>query len=603
MRNVSRKLLHSILVMSMATGFVACSDDKDDDTGAPTKTGAGDQAAQSLTLTQAVVADARFSTLRTALNAAGLLSVLDSGEFTVFAPTNEAFAKIPSDQLQALLADKEALTKVLLYHVVAGSVPASEVLAKPSLDSANVGLSLKVSTRDQGAFINDSRILQTDIKTKNGIIHVIDTVLLPPAGDAATPDPTANLVDIVVNNADFSTLKTALVEASLVDTLKAGTFTVFAPTNAAFAKLPSETLTALLANPTQLARVLLYHVVPGNLAAQDVLSSSTLTTANSLSLSVNLRDGKPFINDSGIIATDVLASNGVVHVIDTVLLPPAEQPAPAPNLVELVVNSPQFSTLRAALEAAQLVDTIKNGNFTIFAPTNEAFAKIPQETLEALLGNKDALTQILLYHAVPGKLLAQDVLSSSTLTTANQLALSVSLRDGKPFINDSGIVATDVLASNGVVHVIDTVLLPPTSAPQQDPGLVDLVLNDSRFTTLKAALVQAELVEILASGEFTVFAPTNEAFAKIPPATLQALLADKTALTQILLYHVVPGKLDAKRVLAHPSLQTANKARLTVRKSGGKAFIGGSQIIETNLKATNGIIHVIDTVITAPASR
>ncbi len=272
------------------------------------------------------------------------------------------------------------------------------------------------------------------------------------------------LVDLVVESPDFSTLESLLIKADLVPTLQSGEFTVLAPTDAAFAKLPSEVVEALLANPEALRQVLLYHVVAGQAKAEAVLASQTLTAANGQALSVNLKDGKPYINDSAITATDILASNGVVHVIDTVLIPPGltlEPRKALPNLVDLVVKGESFNTLEALLIKADLVDTVKTGEFTVFAPTDEAFAKLPKAVVDYLLSDKEALQQVLLYHVVGGTAKAAKVLKSSQLEAASGATLKVSLKDGKAFINSSQIIKTDVLASNGVVHVIDSVLVPP----------------------------------------------------------------------------------------------------------------------------------------------
>jgi len=609
MRSIHRKILHSMLVLAFAQSFVACSNDDDDDDqpapipapAAPIQPDTGNPPAQTLSLVQTVVSDARFSTLRLALETAGLTEALEAGVFTVFAPTNDAFAKIPAETLNALLADKEALTRVLLYHVVPSTLLAKDVLANSTLKTAN-DLQLSVSLKDGQAFINDSGIIATDVLASNGVVHVIDTVLLPAAEEVPAPAPLQSLAEIVGSDANFSTLKLALETAGLVDVLKAGNYTVFAPNNAAFAKIPQETLSALLADKEALTRVLLYHVVPSTLLAQDVLASTSLKTANDLQLNVSLKDGKPFINDSGIIATNVLASNGVAHVIDSVLLPPA----PAKNLVDIVIEGESFSTLETALIQAGLVDVLKSGNFTVFAPTNEAFAKIPAAALNALLADKAALTRVLLYHVVPNTLLAQDVLAAKTLKTANELELSVNLKDGKPYINDSGIIATDVLASNGVVHVIDSVLLPAAAespAPMPGKSLVELVVNDPQFSILRDALIAADLVDALKEGPFTVFAPTNEAFAKIPAATLNALLADKNALTQVLLYHVVPGTLLAQDVLASKTLTSANALSLNINLREGKPFINDSGIIATDILANNGVVHVIDSVLLPASTR
>jgi uncharacterized surface protein with fasciclin (FAS1) repeats len=196
------RILPALLAVSLFAGY-ACEKDDDDD-ATPIAMGSDAQMKPGLSLAGTVVADQRFSTLKVALEKAELVSVLDKGEFTVFAPTNDAFAKIPAETLNALLNDKPALTRVLLYHVIAGTLKADKVLASKDLITANE-LNLKVSANQDGAFINSSQIIGTDILASNGVIHAIDTVLLPPASDKS-------LVDIVVEDARFSTLKTGHVE-------------------------------------------------------------------------------------------------------------------------------------------------------------------------------------------------------------------------------------------------------------------------------------------------------------------------------------------------------------------------------------------------------
>ncbi|MDQ3233935.1 MAG: fasciclin domain-containing protein, partial [Pseudobdellovibrionaceae bacterium] len=299
---------------SLLVGY-ACDSDDDDDESTPAPVGQS-QMTPGLSLAGTVVADPRFSTLKAALEKADLVSVLEKGEYTVFAPTNEAFAKIPAEALNALLNDKAALTRVLLYHVVPGTLKADKVLASKDLLTANE-FGLKVAANKDGAFINSSRIINTDIVANNGVIHAIDTVLLPPATDKS-------LVDIVVEDARFSTLKTAVVTAGLVDTLKKGPYTIFAPTNEAFAELGQATLTAVLADKAKLTSILLYHVVPGAVPAEDVLASASLTTASAnLLLASELKSGEAYINNAKILQTDIQAKNGVIHVINKVLLPPA----------------------------------------------------------------------------------------------------------------------------------------------------------------------------------------------------------------------------------------------------------------------------------------
>jgi transforming growth factor-beta-induced protein len=285
--------------------------------------------AQLSDIVDTAVGAGNFSVLATALGAAELVDTLKSaGPFTVFAPTDEAFAKIPSEQLDAILADKALLTKILTYHVVAGRLLAADVLGQSTLTSVE-GSPINVSLNGDAAFVNESKIILTDVLASNGVIHAIDTVLLPPAEEApaeeapAAEAPMMDIIDTAVGNGNFTVLATALTEAGLLDTLKsAGPFTVFAPTDAAFAKIPSEQLSAILADKALLTKILTYHVVAGKLAASDVLASCSLTSVEGSAIKVSLNGSDAFVNQSKITLTDVFASNGVIHVIDTVLLPP-----------------------------------------------------------------------------------------------------------------------------------------------------------------------------------------------------------------------------------------------------------------------------------------
>ena len=271
------------------------------------------------------VADGRFQTLVAAVTAAELVDTLKGeGPFTVFAPTDDAFAKLPEGTLESLLLpeNKQALTDILLYHVVAGSVMAADVV---NLDSATTVLGKDVAIKvDMGnVYINDAQVIITDIETSNGVIHVIDSVILPPAEEAAAP---GTIVDIAIADGRFNTLVAAVTAAELVETLSGeGPFTVFAPTDDAFAALPAGTLDSLLLpeNKQQLTDILLYHVVSGKVMAADVVGLSAAPTVLGKDATITIKDGNVYLNDTvQVIITDIEASNGVIHVIDAVLLPP-----------------------------------------------------------------------------------------------------------------------------------------------------------------------------------------------------------------------------------------------------------------------------------------
>jgi transforming growth factor-beta-induced protein len=315
-------------------------------------------------------------------------------------------------------------------------------------------------------------------------VLLIASLVLAACAPAATPEPTQvptpvetevpveaapmlkDIVDTAVADGRFTTLVTAVQAAGLVETLKGeGPFTVFAPTDDAFAKLPAGTVEDLLKpeNLETLKNILLYHVVAGKVMAADVTALESAETVLGENVAIKVDMGNVYINEAQVVITDIETSNGVIHVIDSVLLPPAK----LSDIVDTAVADGRFTTLVAAVQAAGLVETLKGeGPFTVFAPTDDAFAKLPAGTVEDLLKaeNLETLKNILLYHVVAGKVMAADVLtldgkSADTALAGQQLAISI--KDGKVYLNGTvEVIITDILTSNGVIHVIDTVLLP-----------------------------------------------------------------------------------------------------------------------------------------------
>ena len=267
-----------------------------------------------------------------------------------------------------------------------------------------------------------------------------------------------DIVDTAVSAGQFKTLAAALQAAGLVETLKSkGPFTVFAPTDEAFAKLPKGTVEGLLKpeNKDQLIAILTYHVVPGNVMAKDVVKLKKAKSVQGAEIQIRAKKKQVMVDKAVVTATDIRCSNGVIHVIDSVILPR--------DIVDTAVAAGQFKTLAAALKAAGLVETLKGkGPFTVFAPTDEAFAKLPKGTVEGLLKpeNKGKLAAILTYHVVPGKVMAKDVVKLSSAKTVQGSEVSIKVSDGKVMVDKATVIAPDIVCGNGVVHVIDSVILP-----------------------------------------------------------------------------------------------------------------------------------------------
>lgn len=273
------------------------------------------------------------------------------------------------------------------------------------------------------------------------------------------------------------------------------------------------------------------------------------------------------------------------------------------DIVETAVAAGQFKTLAAALQAADLVDALKGkGPFTVFAPTDEAFAKLPKGTVEGLLKpkSKDALTGILTYHVVAGSVQAADVVKLSNATTLNGQRVDIAVKDGGVMVDGAKVVVTDIKCSNGVIHVIDSVILPASA------NIPATAVKAGTFKTLVAAAKAAGLVEALSGDKpLTVFAPSDEAFARLPEGTVASLLKPENIdqLKQILLYHVVEGRVYSDQALKLKEAPTLAGLKLNISASKKGAFINKSKLTALDIEASNGVIHVIDAVLMPPAKK
>jgi uncharacterized surface protein with fasciclin (FAS1) repeats len=277
---------------------------------------------------------------------------------------------------------------------------------------------------------------------------------------AAESQSDKNIVETAVAAGSFETLAAALEAGDLVAALQGdGPFTVFAPTDDAFAKLPKAQLASLLEpeNKGLLQAILTYHVVPGKLEAKDVLKRASAGTLNGQRIDFAATDAGVMVDGAKVVKTDIQCSNGVIHVIDSVILPSTM------DIVETAVEAGAFETLATALKAAGLVEALQgDGPFTVFAPTDEAFAKLPAGTVESLVKpeNRDKLTSILKLHVVSGRFYADAVAEGRELASLQGQHLKTKSTDGRVLVNGATVVKADVETANGVIHVIDSVLLP-----------------------------------------------------------------------------------------------------------------------------------------------
>jgi uncharacterized surface protein with fasciclin (FAS1) repeats len=659
---MKRKIYYLALILGIALFVHSCSDDDSEIEKEQQAINNIVETAQETDALSSLVAALLKADEKGDSDLVGILS--GNGPFTVFAPTNEAFATLLG-QLEGYNSlddfttdeDKEVLATILKYHVVSGiaadsgSLQDGQEITTVQGEKVQIGLNGGVSISD--ATDVSAAVVLPDVEADNGIVHVIDKVLLPQAIiDALNAEEFGTLVDVVVSTESLSILKDAVIKADLVDILGSeGPFTVFAPTNDAFIALLDvlgDDYNGLDDFDTEeemqlLKDILLFHVIAGTKVMSTDLAEGEVATAfegNSIDV-IAANDGFVIGDasqaEANIAAPDVMASNGVAHVIDKVLLPQSAidfvVSMSMKNIVEIAIETDDLSILVSALQHvdAGLVELLAgDGPFTVFAPTNQAFIDLLAALGEDYNGLDDfdteaevnLLIKVLKYHVVAGiAAYSTDLSDGMTIEMACEDTISVKL-DGGVFIQDATevyaqVVLPDVEATNGVVHVIDKVLLPQVAVDYAMSlslkNIVEIAIETDDLSVLVSALqyVDAGLVALLAGeGPFTVFAPTNQAFTDLLGALGNEYNAladfnteDEIALlVDILKYHVVVGVAAFSGDLVDgSSIETATGDSVMVNLTGG-VFIqdatgADAEVVLADVEASNGAVHVINKVL------
>ncbi len=586
------------------------------------------------------------------------------GTFTVFAPTNDAFANL-LNQLEGFdsiedfdeQAEKELLALILQYHVISGTEAFS-----PDLSDGTVLTTLQTEeimvNVDGGVFIQDktdeqSEVVSADNDASNGVVHIVNKVLLPQAAlDALFPKP--SIVELVVETEALSLLEEAVTTANLVDLLgQDGPFTVFAPTDAAIQELfdlLGDSINGFddfdnIVELQLLEQILLYHVVPGNFASSDLVPGVLTTALENETLEI-IANGDSFVIgdasevDANILNPDQEASNGVVHIIDKILIPQEIQDFldiinpddPDNNLAtiqELVETTEELAFLRDALELTGLLDTLgEDGPFTVFAPTNETISM-----LFALVGGSlgdldefnlefeiEILRQVLSYHVVPGIITSNDLTPGTVTTLLPNDGFEIQQNNGSFVLLDGlqlpvDVLVTDIPAANGVIHTIDRILIPEsvieTILTETEQNILDLIENLEECDQFVYAfmLVRDSLHDVLHSDGFTFFLPTNQAFLELFDSLddIETLADFDTEeelrlLGEILLYHCVEDSTVLANDLSNGQvLQTVQGESLQISLNNG-AFVldktdEPAKVTSPDNQIFSGVIHIIDKVL------
>ncbi|XP_052809544.1 transforming growth factor-beta-induced protein ig-h3-like [Mya arenaria] len=541
--------------------------------------------------------DSRFTTLVDLVVKAGLVNTLNTGTYTIFAPTNDAFNALPPATLSGLANDVNALTNVLKYHVVQNKImksSASNELTIATLNGQKVRFN--IYSHNNKVTVQGSEVIEFDKVASNGVIHVLNNVMLPPEGD---------IVDIVAKTSDVSTLLSLVQQAGIASALKGDALTVFAPTNAAFARLPSSVVNKITSNTGLLTEILEYHVVPHTEYSPGLYNREFLRTLDRNHDIIQLHTDSTGVrvNRNGhVTKANIGTTNGVIHLIDHVLIPARYYltllvgPAFGALTVDILTHDSRFTTLVDLVVKAGLVNTLNTGTYTIFAPTNDAFNALPPATLSGLANDVNALTNVLKYHVVQNKIMKSSASNELTIATLNgqKVRFNIYSHNNKVTVQGSEVIEFDKVASNGVIHVLNNVMLPP------EGDIVDIVTKTSNVSTLLSLVQQAGIASALQGDALTVFAPTNAAFARLPKTVVNKLTSNTGLLTEILEYHVVPHTEYSPGLYNREFLRTLDRNHDIIQlhtDSTGVRVNRNGHVTKANIGTTNGVIHLIDHVL------
>ncbi|XP_029021328.1 transforming growth factor-beta-induced protein ig-h3 isoform X2 [Betta splendens] len=492
------------------------------------------------------------------------------GSFTFFAPSNQAWAALPAEILDALVSNVNIeLLNALHYHMVNRRLTSEDLRHGSSFSSMYQDFPVHIHHYNNGVVtVNCARLIKPDQHATNGIVHVVDRVITAVSNNVQT------IIDIDDN---LETLRTAIAAAGLTTILEnEGQYTVFAPTNEAFDKIPQETLNRILGDPVALRDLLNYHIVKQMWCAESIVSGSPMETLQGTVLEVGCDGDQMTLNGKAIVTKkDQLGTNGVIHYINELLVPDS-----AKTLLELAEGSSVATATRLFVEAGLSPQLTGTEALTLLAPLDSAFKGSLTMTPE--------LRRLMKNHVLKEQMSSKSLYHGQELETLGGIRLRVFVYRNNLCIENACIAAHDKTGRFSSLFTVNKVLTPPTGT------IMDVLKADERFSVLVGAIQAAGMTELLnKQGAFTFFAPTNDAFSSAPE-----LMGDRRVLTALLKYHLGEGLLVSGGVGSHTRLKTLEGEKLELGVRNYTIYVNKVPVADADLMATNGVAHAIDSIIT-----
>ncbi|KAM6977872.1 transforming growth factor-beta-induced protein ig-h3 [Aplochiton taeniatus] len=496
------------------------------------------------------------------------------GSFTFFAPSNDAWSALPDEILDALVSNVNIeLLNALHYHMINRRLTSDDLKHGAAFASMYQDFNVHIHHYSNGIVtVNCARLIKTDQHATNGIVHMVDRVITA---------ITNNVHTFLDTDDDLETLRTAIAAAGLTAMLESdGHYTLFAPTNEAFEKIPPETLNRILGDPVALRDLLNYHILKNMHCAESIVSGTPMETLQGTVLEVGCEGDELTLNGKAIVQkTDQLGTNGVVHYISELLIPDS-----AKTLIELAEGSAVATASKLFVEAGLSPHLSGSEPLTMLAPLDEAF--------KGSLTMDSEMKKLMTNHILKDQLSSKSLYHGQELETLGGEKLRVFVYRNNLCIENACIAAHDKTGRFASMFTVDKVLTPPMGT------IMDVLKADDRFSLLVGAIQTAGLAELMnQKGLHVVFAPTNAAFNAMPQSELNRLMRNRQELANVLKYHIGEEMLVSGGVSSHTRVKPLMGDKLELSVKNQTVYVNRVPVVEVDLMATNGVVHAVNALI------
>ncbi|KAK3740740.1 hypothetical protein RRG08_048982 [Elysia crispata] len=516
------------------------------------------------------------------------------GPFTVFAPSNEAFTSLSLDDLSKIHPE-DGSPSLIHYHVIPGRLNISTTRKKnQELVTLHKGSKVRINKYSFGvATVNCARIMKPDELATNGIVHVIDKVLSP-------VDMRSTIAQQIQDDERFSNFGMALLVSKLMKRLKneKRSFTVLAPTNDAFAKLPEHVLDKIFTDADTAEKILKRHIIKGVFCADAIIVAVGLRAVDSGRMLFRCKRDGLSINQAKVTHPDIITGNGVIHGVDTVLLPDSVK-----NLTELMTDM-QLGSFLQFIEQVGLNASMGKGNVTIFAPTDNAMKELAPEYLAELKQKPQKMVELVQHHLVPGKVQKPDLVGDSDLPSMSPMSVRLKVNVDRQGVrlDKAKVGRWPRECDSALIHRVDNVLVP------HELSLMETVIDDPQLSMFSELLELSGVANtLLPDGHYTLLAPTNRAFKYINQNQLDNLMYHFERLEKFVERHVITRmvlkcSVPYEGVYSLKAMQS-DKTHFTYDRRGTLYVNKHSRVVSDDILTSNGVLYKIDHVLPCSCER